>query len=222
MRRVFLHLSLLRMLCWVGWGFRRAFGCSQVHLGLPSGPPPRAMRQPLTVLLLAVAQLLTSLPAQAQNVELKSLKLERRDGELTLEFNTRLVLGPAIEDALQRGVPMYFVAGTVVYRNRWYWRDERVTRVSRSWRLAFQPLTGSWRVSQVGGLSQSYATLAEALAPLTRVSGWRLLEGEKLEAGERYYVDFNFHLDNTQLPQPMQIDLGGDWKLSVERTLRIE
>ena len=159
--------------------------------------------------------------ALAQSVELKTLKLERRDGELLLEFGTRLSLGPAIEDALQRGVPMYFVAQTVVYRNRWYWRDERITRVSRSWRLAYQPLTGSWRIS-LGGLSQGFPTLSEALAPLTRVSGWRLLEGEKLEPGEHYYVDFSFRLDNSQLPQPMQIDLGGDWKLSVERSLRIE
>ena len=210
MRRVFLHLSLLRIR-------RRVKGRSGWR---QEGPGPWV--RPLLALLLALPLVLLPLPALAQNVELKSLKLERRDGELTLEFNTRLTLGPAIEDALQRGVPMYFVAGTVVYRNRWYWRDERITRVNRSWRLAFQPLTGSWRVSQVGGLSQSYATLAEALAPLSRVSGWRLLEGEKLEAGERYYVDFNFHLDNTQLPQPMQIDLGGDWKLNVERTLRIE
>ena len=159
--------------------------------------------------------------ALAQSVELKTLKLERREGELVLEFGTRLSLGAAIEDALQRGVPMYFVAQTVVYRNRWYWRDERIIRVNRSWRLAYQPLTGSWRIS-LGGLSQGFPTLSEALAPLTRVSGWRLLEGEKLEPGERYYVDFSFRLDNSQLPQPMQIDLGGDWKLSVERSLRIE
>ena len=159
--------------------------------------------------------------ALAQSVELKTLKLERREGELVLEFGTRLSLGPAIEDALQRGVPMYFVAQTVVYRNRWYWRDERIARVNRSWRLAYQPLTGSWRIS-LGGLSQGFPTLSEALAPLTRVSGWRLLEGEKLEPGEHYYVDFSFRLDNSQLPQPMQIDLGGDWKLNVERSLRIE
>ena len=192
MRRVLLHLPLLRI-----------------------------AHQALAWLLLGTL-LLASSGSLAQTVELKSLKLERRDAELTLEFNTRLTLGPAIEDALQRGVPMYFVASTVVYRNRWYWRDERITRLSRSWRLAYQPLTGSWRVSLVGGLGQGYATLAEALAPLSRVSGWRLLEGEKLEPGERYYVDFSFRLDNSQLPQPMQIDLGGDWKLSIERTLRIE
>ena len=206
MRRVFLHLPLLRILRRVGC----AFGQGRRGLGLVVG------------LLMAMLMALGTPLAHAQSVELKSLKLERRDAELTLEFNTRLTLGPAIEDALQRGVPMYFVASTVVFRNRWYWRDERITRVSRSWRVAYQPLTGSWRVSLVGGLSQSYPTLAEALAPLSRVSGWRLLEGEKLEAGERYYVDFSFRLDNSQLPQPMQIDLGGDWKLGVERTLRIE
>ena len=207
MRRVFLHLPPLRI----------------PHPGRPQAGCLRAgqwLAQWIAGLLCAL--LLAAGSAQAQSVELKSLKLERRDAELTLEFNARLTLGPAIEDALQRGVPMYFVASTVVYRNRWYWRDERVTRVNRSWRLAFQPLTGGWRVGVVGGLSQSFATLAEALAPLSRVSGWRLLEGEKLEPGERYYVDFALRLDNSQLPQPMQIDLGGDWKLGVERTLRIE
>ena len=74
----------------------------------------------------------------------------------------------------------------------------------------------------VVALGAGQVELAEALAPLSRVSGWHLLDGEKLEPGERYYVDFGFRLDNSQLPQPMQIDLGGDWKLSVERTLRIE
>ena len=182
---------------------------------------PPARRQGLAALLVWLLLGLAGNAALAQSVELKTLRLERREAELVLEFGTRLSLGPAIEDALQRGVPMYFVAQTVVYRNRWYWRDERIARVNRSWRLAYQPLTGSWRVS-LGGLSQGFPTLSEALAPLTRVSGWRLLEGEKLEPGERYYVDFSFRLDNSQLPQPMQIDLGGDWKLSVERSLRIE
>ncbi|OGB07992.1 MAG: hypothetical protein A3E25_01535 [Burkholderiales bacterium RIFCSPHIGHO2_12_FULL_69_20] len=160
-------------------------------------------------------------PAWAQAVELKQLKLERRDGELVLDFSTRLSLGAAIEDALHRGVPLYFNAQAAVYRNRWYWRDERMGRAIRTWRLAYQPLTASWRLS-LGGLSQGYDSLSEALAPLTRVSGWHLLALDKIEPGERYYVEFSFKLDNSQLPQPMQIDLGGDWKLSVERSLRVE
>jgi hypothetical protein len=198
MRRAFPHLPLLRI-------------------------TRRITRALVAWLLLAISllALLAPLPARAQSVELKTLKVERQDGDLMLEFSTRLVLGPAIEDALRRGVPIYFTAQASVYRNRWYWRDERLARATRSWRLAYQPLTASWRLS-TGGLSQGYASLGEALAPLARISGWPLLEGDRLEPGERYYVDFSFRLDNSQLPQPMQIDLGGDWKLSVERSLRVE
>jgi Domain of unknown function (DUF4390) len=198
MRRASLHLPLLRIL--------RATGRSVSACWL------------LVLVLLAA---LGPLPAQAQSVELKTLKVERRDGDLVLEFSTRLTLGAAIEDALQRGVPMYFTAQASVYRSRWYWRDERLARGTRTWRLTYQPLTASWRLS-TGGLSQGYASLAEALAQLSRVTGWALLEGERLESGERYYVEFSFRLDNSQLPQPMQIDLGGDWKLGVERSLRVE
>jgi hypothetical protein len=158
---------------------------------------------------------------QAQAVDLQQLRLQRRDADLTLEFSARLTLGAAIEDALQRGVPLYFTARATVYRDRWYWRDERVARVSRTWRLAYQPLTASWRLS-LGGLSQGYGSLSEAMAPLSQISGWRLVELDKLESGNRYHVEFSFSLDNSQLPQPMQIDLGGDWKLGIERSLRVE
>lgn len=174
--------------------------------------------------VLALAWLLALLQppaAQAQAVDLKQLQLHKRDGELTLEFSARLTLGSAIEDALQRGVPLYFNARATVYRDRWYWRDERIARVSRTWRLAYQPLTASWRLS-LGGLSQSHGSLSEALAPLSQISGWRLVELDKLEPGNRHHVEFSFGLDNSQLPQPMQIDLGGDWKLGIERSLRLE
>ena len=173
------------------------------------------------VLVTLLVLLLQPLAVVAQAVDLKQLQLQRRDTDLTLEFNARLTLGPAIEDALQRGVPMYFTARATVYRDRWYWRDERLARVSRTWRLAYQPLTASWRVS-LGGLSQGHATLSEALAPLSQISGWRLVELDKIEPGSRYHVEFSYSLDNSQLPQPMQIDLGGDWKLGIERSLRVE
>jgi hypothetical protein len=85
-----------------------------------------------------------------------------------------------VEEALQRGVPVYFVAEASVLRSRWYWRDERVARVQRTWRLAFQPLTGTWRVG-LGGLSQTYATLDEALAAVARIAGWKLAELSQLD-----------------------------------------
>lgn len=158
---------------------------------------------------------------RAQGVELSSLQVSRGDGALTLEYSGRLTLSPAVEDALHRGVPVYFTAHVTVLRSRWYWRDERIARIARTWRLSYQPLTSTWRVS-LGGLAQSFPTLSEALAPMSRVAGWRLVEGDRLDPGERYYIEFSFQLDNTQLPRPMQLDLGQDWKLGIERSVRVE
>ncbi|MBP6903422.1 MAG: DUF4390 domain-containing protein [Burkholderiaceae bacterium] len=193
---------------------------------MPPGPrhrasPGRRLPWLVRVWVAVLAGWLLSLSALAQGVDLGQLETRRRDGELQLDYQARLSLTPAIEEALQRGVPLYFTAQVTVLRNRWYWRDERLARASRTWRVAYQPLTAQWRVS-LGGLSQSYATLSEALAPLSRVSGWKLLEADKLEAGERHYLEFSFRLDNNLLPPPMQVDIGNDWKLRVERTQRID
>ena len=172
------------------------------------------------LLLLATFGLST---AQAQGIKLASLELHREDGDLSLDFDAPITLPKTVEDALQRGVPVYFVAEASLYRNRWYWRDERVARVHRSWRVAYQPLTSNWRVG-FGGFNQSFPTLAEALTVVSRSSRWKIVELSQIESESRYYLEFNYRLDTTQLPSPMQIGVGtqGDWVLSVERTLRLE
>ena len=186
-----------------------------------------AVRQNILQGLVALAVLLCGLlwlpPAQAQSVELATLRTNKDEGALTLEFVARVTLPRAVEDALQRGVPIYFVAEAQLLRNRWYWRDERVARVSRSWRLIFQPLTNVWRVS-LGGLNQSYPSLAEAMAAVSSSGGWRLTELSQLDNDKGYYLEFNYRLDTSQLPGPMQFGLGGqgDWAVGVSRTLRVE
>ena len=102
-------------------------------------------------------------------------------------------------------------------RNRWYWRDERVARVTRSWRVAYQPLTGTWRVG-LGGLHQTHATLADALTAASRSAGWKLADLSQLDPDKSYYVDFSYRLDTTQLPGPMQFGMGGQrrhWAVGV-------
>jgi hypothetical protein len=165
----------------------------------------------------------TAFGARAQGVELLTLSAPRAEGVVNLEFSARVSLPRTVEDALQKGVPLYFVAEATLLRNRWYWRDERLARLSRSWRLAFQPLTGAWRVS-LGGLHQSYASFDEALAAVSRSGGWKLIDAERLDKDASYYVEFSYRLDSSQLPGPMQFGLGGgaDWTVGVSRTLRID
>lgn len=164
------------------------------------------------------ALLLALLPGgvQAEGVELAQLATRRADDGLELSFATRFELSRAAEDALHKGVPLYFVAEALVLRSRWYWRDARVAHAERTWRLAWQSLTRQYRVS-TGGLHQSFATLDEALTVLRGQSAWRIAEPKDIEDGGSYYLEFSYKLDVTQLPRPMQIGLQSGFALSIEQ-----
>ena len=191
-------------------------------------PPVRrftmqGLLQVLARLGLVLGALFAAPAVVAQGVELGALQVQRDDGALTLDFTVRLNLPRTVEEALQRGVPVYFVAEARLQRDRWYWRDERVARVSRSWRLAYQPLTGAWRVG-LGALNQTVPSLGEALAIASRSAGWKLADLSQLDLDKNYYVEFSYRLDTTQLPGPMQFGLGGqgDWAVGVSRVLKVE
>lgn len=192
-------------------------------------PPPALASGPRRGPFVAVGALLAALwlaavPAQAQ-VEVLDLKASRDESSVSLDYQLRVTLPPAVEAAVLRGVPIYFRAQASLWRPRWYWRDERVGRAAREWRLSYQPLTSSWRVSQ-GGLGQGFASLAEALSAMTHSTGWRLADARELDPDSRPYIEFSWRLDTSQLPRPMQIGLGGiggasEWSLGVERTVKL-
>lgn len=191
----------------------------------------RATRRPrrgiVSVALIAlwVWALSLAAPAWAQGVEVLELRAFRDEASVSLDYQLRVTLPPAVEAAVMRGVPVYFSAQATLWRPRWYWRDERAGRVSRDWRLSFQPLTSTWRISQ-GGLGQSFPSLAEAMSAMTRSTAWRIADARDVEADGRHYLEFSWRLDTTQLPRPMQISLGGisgasEWSLGVERSVRV-
>jgi hypothetical protein len=191
-----------------------------------SPPVRRHFMQGLLALLWCCVWMLPASLARAQGVELATLKTSRAEGALSLEFVARVSLPRTVEDALRNGVPIYFVAEAQLLRSRWYWRDERAARVSRSWRVAYQPLTGAWRVG-LGGFNQSYATLAEALNAASSSSGWRLAELSQLDTDKSYTIEFSYKLDTSQLPGPMQFGLGGlagqgEWAVGVSRVLKVQ
>jgi hypothetical protein len=187
----------------------------------------RQLRHALQALLVALLPalpigLVTADAARAQAVEVIGLGLARDDGALTLDVALRVTLPRPVEDALHRGVPLHFAAEAEVYRARWYWRDERIERVRRAWRLSYQPLTGSYRVT-LGALAQNHPTLGEAMGSMTRLARWRLAEASRIDPAERHYVEFSWRLDTSQLPRPMQIGIGAqaDWVIAIERTMEL-
>ena len=170
---------------------------------------------------LALALGLLAVPAHADPVNLPTFTLNPTEEGLLLDFSAKFELSRVVEDALQKGVPLVFVAEATVFQDRWYWRDKRINTATRAWRLSYQPLTRKYRVT-FGGLTQNHDTLADALAALSSSVHWKLAEPAQLD-GHGVYVEFSYELDTTQLPRPMQIGIGGqaDWSLRVERVRRI-
>lgn len=171
--------------------------------------------------LVVLAMALAAPAVQAESVSLDTFEISRSDEGLMLGFAARFELSKPIEEALQKGVPLFFVAQADVFRERWYWRDQQLGSSVRTWRLAYQPLTRKYRVTY-GGLSQHYDNLSDALVAVSRTVNWKLLDASQLDDG-KHYVEFSYQLDTTQMPRPMQIGIGGqaDWALRVERTRRV-
>jgi hypothetical protein len=172
--------------------------------------------------LVLVAALAGANAWAAERAELTTLDITRDEDGVNVSYAVDFELSHSVEDALAKGVALYFVAEAQIYRDRWYWRDRRVADAVRVWRIVYQPLTASYRVT-FGGLSQSYATRTEAVAAISRGTRWRIAEPGQIEEGSSHYVEFGYRLDTTLLPRPLQMGVAGqpDWQLNIKRTLRL-
>lgn len=185
---------------------------------------PRAAAALLASLLLWLcAGLLWTAAARAAEPEITSFELVHNNDEgVLLSYAVNLELSHSVDEALSKAVPLFFVAEAEVFRNRFYWRDQRVARAVRVWRIVYQPLTSTYRVTFLG-LSQNYNSKEEAFAAISRGARWKIAEPAQIEEGSRHYVEFNYRLDTSLLPRPLQIGIGGqaDWSMSVQRTQKI-
>jgi hypothetical protein len=179
----------------------------------------------ISVALLGITVDLVRAQTLASNPTL--LKLERQDEALWLTTQLNFELPTAVEDALQKGIPIFFVAEADLLRERWYWSNKKITMAQRHIRLAYQPLTRRWRVNMASGeitssalglsLNQNFESLPDALTTVRRISRWKIAETSDIEPGARHVVEFRFRLDLSQLPRPLQIGTLGqsDWSISL-------
>ena len=161
-------------------------------------------------------------PVRATGPELSGFEVVPSEEGVLLSYVVNFELPRSVDDALNKAVPLFFVAEAEVFRSRWYWRDQRVAHAVRVWKIVYQPLTSTYRVT-FGGLSQNYASRDEAFAAISRGSRWKVAEAGQIDDSSHHYLEFNYRLDTSLLPRPMQIGIGGqaDWSLSVQRSQKI-
>jgi hypothetical protein len=169
----------------------------------------------LVLLLAALALLMPALQAHAEGILVRDAALVAAEEGYYLEADFEITLNATLEEALNKGVPLYFLLEFEMIRPRWYWLDDKVVNTQQQYRLAYNALTRQYRLG-IGAFFQNFNELNEALAFLSRVRRRQVLELGMLSRGSVYSAAVRMRLDVSQLPKPFQLNAlaSRDWNLS--------
>jgi hypothetical protein len=173
-----------------------------------------AVRQFSATLTLGIA-----VAANADTIQATSAGLEVAETRYALYADFRLDLGASLLEALNNGLALGFLVEFELSRPRWYWFDEKTAIEKLELRLAYLPLAQQYRLSS-GTLHENFATLPDALQALGKIHGWRVLERDRVDNGQKYVAAVRMRLDPAQLPRPFRVSavtnrewtLSSDWK----------
>lgn len=121
---------------------------------------------------------------------------------LFAEFS--VLLNETLRNAIDRGLPLHFVAEVQLERPRWYWTDDSVLQASLEWRVSYHALTRKYRLV-LENQSQVFDSLDEALVAMSHVAGAPLATLDRLRPGAHYVGQAQLRLDTSRLPKPFQM-----------------
>lgn len=150
----------------------------------------------------------------AEGIEIKSADLELAEETYQLNAEAEITLNPTLEDALNKGVALHFLADFELKKPRWYWLDETISAAQQHIRLSYHALTRKYQLS-INNQLKSFPALNEARRELGRISAWPVLKRNLLKEKQNYVAWLRFRLDLSQLPKPLQVNALTDkeWEL---------
>ena len=172
-------------------------------------------RSLLKSLYCGLALLLAALAAQAADLTVRNPQLLGNEEGYALSADFNINFNARLEEAVNKGVVLYFATDFELTRSRWYWFDESVIRRNRSLQLSYHALTRQYRLS-TGTLHQSFPSLDEALRVISRVRNWQVLDADEVKVDQVYLAGVRMRLDLTQMPKTFQVNAlaNKDWNLS--------
>ncbi len=168
-----------------------------------------------TTLLLAFSLQLAVAHA-AEGIEIEQAHLEDSSEGYRLSSTFSFDLNRGLEDALTRGIPLYFTTEIEITKPRWYWFDAKEIVESQTIRISYNVLTRQYHAAITGRLQQSFPTLDDALSMVRRPNRWVVADRNALKIGQTYSVAVRMQLDVAQLPKPFQVHAlnSSDWRLT--------
>jgi Domain of unknown function (DUF4390) len=155
--------------------------------------------------------------ASSGEINIRHAELLPGDDAYTLNAEMEIRVDQAIEEAINKSVPLTFSVEFQIVKVRKYWFDDEITTIKKEIVLSYHALTRQYLVKQ-DAHQKSYSSLGEALQALSQVSEWKVVATKELEKGESYKAALLMRLDKTKLPKAIQVDAIGseDWNLSSE------
>ena len=156
--------------------------------------------------------------ARADTIAVRSAELRVEEGEVLLNAEFDLAVNATLEEALQKGIPLYLLLEFELTRSRWYWLDEKVAQTVITSRVSYNALTQQY-VVRSGLLTQTFNALDEVERYIGRVTSRPVAPASALSKGMRYDAAIRLRLDVNQLPKPFQVNalasrewtLASDW-----------
>ncbi len=121
----------------------------------------------------------------ADTIVVKSAELHAEEDGYYLNAEFEFSLNPTLDEALQKGVPLYFLLEFELTRPRWYWLDEKVLSSTTQYRVSYNALTRQYRIAS-GLLGQTFESLDEVERFLSRVNAREVARRDQLAKGTRY------------------------------------
>ncbi|WP_074905415.1 DUF4390 domain-containing protein [Nitrosomonas communis] len=172
--------------------------------------------------MLLISLLLLAAPARGEGgggIEIKSFTLEAVDKGYQINLDADITLNNTLEQALEKGIILYFVSKFTLIDSHWYWLDEEVARSKQRIELSYHALTRQYRLSGNRMVPQGFDTLQEALQTLGKQHNVPIEMKSTLKQDVEYIATLQVWLDISRLAKPFQLEWfsSKDWNLSSEK-----
>ena len=151
-------------------------------------------------------------PAHAEGIDVRSATLVEDDDGWHVDAQFDVQFSPRLEEAVNRGVPLYFVVDFELSRPRWYWFDEKPIQLTQTYRITYTPLLRQYRLS-MGSAYQNFTRFDEVTRVLSRIRDWHVADKGAIKLDGPYQASVRMRLDTAQLPKPFQLNAiaSKDW-----------
>jgi hypothetical protein len=151
----------------------------------------------------------------SDGITVRNATLELADDGWQLGAEFDIQFSPRLEEAVNRGVALYFVVEFELSRPRWYWFDEKPVQFSQTYKISYTPLLRQYRLS-VGNVYQNFTRFEEVTRVLSRLRDLQIADRNAFKKDATYQAGIRMRLDTAQLPKPFQLNAiaSRDWTLA--------